>query len=256
MREDKSINKTVPPQSTSDETCYVSVTESGEYDELIVSSISISLISQFHKRVTETPLSGLSEREECVYKVSVDSRDYKTFVTIISKDLNTSGDSKISGIDGLQQSLIRSIYNGLPNKRIDVCKSYSSKLDECKGGSEELQDKLIGVQEKELNQLQKEIITLEQKLKKSKEDRLNLQYLKKREIEYKEKQKEEVRKTELIQRRGFLPKQIRFRGLYGHLKNNEKKVTNSTFRLIYKKYGIGLTQLKYNSKSSRNDKFN
>ena len=78
-----SSNQSVPSQtSNTSETCYLTVTAKGEYDELMVSSLSISLISQFHKRVINPPLEGLSSNEECVYEVSIDSRDLTTVVTI------------------------------------------------------------------------------------------------------------------------------------------------------------------------------
>ena len=122
---------TQPTQPSSDGTCYLTVTARGEYDEFNVSSFSTSLISKFHKRVIEPPASGISSTEECVYEVRVDSREFTTLVTISSKDLNTSGDSKESGNEGLQESILRALYNGLPNKREDICQSYGEKLVEC-----------------------------------------------------------------------------------------------------------------------------
>ena len=86
--------KTEPTQPSSTGTCYLTVMARGEYDELSVSSFSTSLISKFHKRVIEPPASGISSKEECVYEVRVDSREFTTLVTISGKDLNTSGDSK------------------------------------------------------------------------------------------------------------------------------------------------------------------
>ena len=100
-----SSTKTEPTQ-TSSGTCYLTVIARGEYDELSVSSFSTSLISKFHKRVIEPPASGISSKEECVYEVRVDSREFTTLVTIFSKDLNTSGDSKESGNEGLQESIL------------------------------------------------------------------------------------------------------------------------------------------------------
>ena len=100
------FTKTEPTQPSSDGTCYLTVMARGEYDELSVSSFSTSLISKFHKRVIEPPASGISSSEECVYEVRVDSREFTTLVTISSKDLNTSGDSKATGNEGLQESMV------------------------------------------------------------------------------------------------------------------------------------------------------
>ena len=149
-----SSTKTEPSQpSSSTDTCYLTVMARGEYDELSVSSLSTSLISKFHKRVVEPPASGISTKEECVYEVRVDSREFTTLVTISSKDLNTSGDSKTSGNEGLQESILRALYNGLPNKRDDICKTYGEKLVECGVDNKKLEKKLkkdFDVQEKNL----------------------------------------------------------------------------------------------------------
>ena len=127
-----SSNLSVPSQtSNTSETCYLNVTAKREYDEFSVLSFSISLISRFHRRVLEPPFEGLSANEKCVYEVSVDSRDFTTVVTISGSDLNTSGDSKQSGMDGLQESILRALLNGLPNKKDQICESYGEKLVEC-----------------------------------------------------------------------------------------------------------------------------
>ena len=149
---------TEPTQpSSSTDTCYLTVMARGEYDELSVSSFSTSLISKFHKRVIEPPASGISSTEECVYEVRVDSREFTTLVTISSKDLNTSGDSKTSGNEGLQESIIRALYNGLPNKRNDICKTYGEKLVECGVDNKKLKKKFKNDLELETKQLVEEI---------------------------------------------------------------------------------------------------
>ena len=90
----------------------------------------------------------------CIW-VSVDSRDFTTVVTISGSDLNTSGDSKQSGMDGLQESILRALLNGLPNKKDQICESYGEKLVECGVDSEKLEEKLKVVQEDEMRKLQR-----------------------------------------------------------------------------------------------------
>jgi len=147
----------------------------GEYDELSVSSLSTSLISKFHKRVIEPPASGISSKEECVYEVRVDSREFTTLVTISSNDLNTSGDTKASGNEGLQESILRALYNGLPNKREEICQTYGEKLVECGVDHKKLEKKLKDVLDVEEKQLQEEIRLLEQDVNTIRQDSVLLQ---------------------------------------------------------------------------------
>ena len=186
-----SSTKTEPTQTSSTGTCYLTVMARGEYDELSVSSLSTSLISKFHKRVIEPPASGISSTEECVYEVRVDSREFTTLVTISSKDLNTSGDSKESGNEGLQESILRALYNGLSNKREEICQSYGEKLVECGVDHKKLEKKLKDVLDVEEKQLQEEIRLLEQDVNTIRQDRLRIEKERNAEIQ---RQKDEATK--------------------------------------------------------------
>ncbi len=183
--------KTEPTQTSSTGTCYLTVMARGEYDELSVSSFSTSLISKFHKRVIEPPASGISSTEECVYEVRVDSREFTTLVTISSKDLNTSGDSKATGNEGLQESILRALYNGLSNKREEICQSYGEKLVECGVDHKKLEKKLKDVLDVEEKQLQEEIRLLEQDVNTIRQDRLRIEKERNAEIQ---RQKDEATK--------------------------------------------------------------
>ena len=93
-----------------DKPCYVSVTSSEDFNETLLSNISISVISQYLKNVNPFPSSGLKGKEHCIYEVTATLDGNKTFVTLQGKDLNSFGDATIVGTDGFQQSLLRSIY--------------------------------------------------------------------------------------------------------------------------------------------------
>ncbi len=111
--------------------CYVSVTSSDDFNQTLLSNISISVISQYLKNVKPFPSSGLSGKEHCIYEVTATLDGNKTFVTLQGKDLNSFGDATIVGTDGFQQSLLRSIYRSQRDKRELICSDYPKILEEC-----------------------------------------------------------------------------------------------------------------------------
>ena len=125
--------------------CYISVNSSDEFNQTLLSNISISIISQYFKEFKPLPPEGLSGSDNCIYDVSVSKEGGKTFVTLLGKDMNSFGDSNFVGIDGFQQSLLKSLYRSLSDKRKLICEGYGEYLVECGGGSS-LKDR--GVEEK------------------------------------------------------------------------------------------------------------
>ena len=115
----------------SGEKCYVLVESSKEFDSSLLSNISISLISKYLRQVEQVPLAGIST-DSCQYQVSVTKKDDTTFVTFNGEGLNSFGDSKLSGSDGFQQSIIKSLYRSLEDKRDFICQDYGKLLEECK----------------------------------------------------------------------------------------------------------------------------
>ena len=107
----------------SKENCYVVVESSKEFNSTFLSNISASIISQFLKEVEPIPPEGIS-RGACFYQVSVSKQQDTTFVTFKGKNLNSYGDSKLSGTDGFQQSLLKSLYRSLKRKRDLICEDY------------------------------------------------------------------------------------------------------------------------------------
>jgi hypothetical protein len=109
--------------------CYVSVTSSEDFNQTLLSNISISVISQYLKNVKPFPSSGLSGKEHCIYEVTATLDDNKTFVTLQGSNLNSFGDATIVGTDGFQQSLLRSIYRSQRDKRELICSDYPKILE-------------------------------------------------------------------------------------------------------------------------------
>ena len=110
--------------------CYVVVEASEEFNSTFLSNISVSIISQFLREVEPIPPEGVS-RESCLYQISVSKQQDTTFVTFKGKNLNSYGDSKLSGTDGFQQSLIKSLFRALKNKRHSICEGYGELLTQC-----------------------------------------------------------------------------------------------------------------------------
>ena len=113
--------------------CYVSVTSSDDFNQTLLSNISISVISQYLKNVKPFPSSGLSGKEHCIYEVTATLDGNKTFVTLQGNKLNSFGDATIAGTDGFQQAILRSIYRSQRDKRNLICSDYPKILEECGG---------------------------------------------------------------------------------------------------------------------------
>ena len=119
-----------PVIGQSDEKCYVVVDSSKDIDPSLLSNISISLISKFVRDVEQLPPSGIS-LDSCQYQISVSKNNDTTFVTFKGEGLNSYGDSKLSGSDGFQQSILKSLYRSLKDKRDIICQDYGTLLEEC-----------------------------------------------------------------------------------------------------------------------------
>ena len=116
-----------------DKPCYVSVTSSDEFNQTLLSNISISAISQYLKNVKPFPSSGLSGKGHCIYEVTATLDGNKTFVTLQGNNLNSFGDATIVGTDGFQEAILRSLYRSQRDKRELICSDYPKILEECGG---------------------------------------------------------------------------------------------------------------------------
>ena len=119
-----------PVIGQSEESCYVSLESSEDFNSRLLLHVSISLISQYLKQVNQIPPEGIS-LDSCIYTVLVDKEDKTTFVTLSGNNLNSFGDSELSGIDGFKQSVLRSFYRSLKEKRNSICDDYGLILEEC-----------------------------------------------------------------------------------------------------------------------------
>ena len=128
-----------------DKPCYVSVTSSEEFNQTLLSNISISAISQYLKNVKPFPSPGLSGEGHCIYEVTATLDNKKTFVTLQGNELNSFGDATILGIDGFQQAILRSLYRSQRDKRELICSDYPKILEECGDEVEKSEKKKVVV---------------------------------------------------------------------------------------------------------------
>ena len=89
-------------------------------------------------KVEKIPLIGLGDSEKCIYEVSFEEQGDTLFTTISGEGLNSYGDSKLFGSDGFQQSLLKSLYRSLEDKRKKICEDYGELIVKC--GSVVVQD--------------------------------------------------------------------------------------------------------------------
>jgi hypothetical protein len=83
------LTSTLFGQST-ERPCYISVNASDEFNQTLLSNISISIISQYYKEIKPLPPEGLSGSDNCIYDVAVFSEGGRTFVTLQGKDMHVS----------------------------------------------------------------------------------------------------------------------------------------------------------------------
>ena len=135
-----STEKVIPTDSTptqiktdstvSQESCYLLVKNKTDFDDDVLSNISIALISQFFREIKKIPIQGLKE-DACIYEVTFAKTVDTTFLSFTGKNLNSYGDSKMSGADAAQQALLKALYRSQRNKREVICEDYGEYLEEC-----------------------------------------------------------------------------------------------------------------------------
>ena len=139
------LSSTVNGQS--DDKCYVVVDSSENINPSLLLNVSISLISKFVRDVEDIPVMGIT-MDSCHYQVAGIKNNETTFVTFKGEGLNSYGDSKLPGSDGFQQSILKSLYRALRDKRNIICKDYGTLLDECNKAAKKETGVMFGIQSK------------------------------------------------------------------------------------------------------------
>ena len=95
----------------------------------LVYEIGLSLISRYIAEVKPLPPSGIPS-DACIYNVLVTINEEKVISTITTTDLNAFGESRKKGEDGVQESILKALYNTLESKREEICNDYGSFLNQ------------------------------------------------------------------------------------------------------------------------------
>jgi hypothetical protein len=95
----------------------------------LVYEIGLSLISRYIAEVKPLPPSGIPS-DACIYNVLVTINEEKVISTITATDLNAFGESRKKGEDGVQESILKALYNTLESKREEICNDYGSFLNQ------------------------------------------------------------------------------------------------------------------------------
>ncbi len=113
--------------------CYVAVDSSGSYDQLTVTSISLTLLRQFvDSNVQSAPISGFSEKG-CLYRINVTEQETGIKVFIFGPKISDYGKSQLRGEPGLEQAVLRGIFKSLDKQIDSICNKYGVVLkEECK----------------------------------------------------------------------------------------------------------------------------
>ena len=110
--------------------CYLRTEASKGINQKLLANISFSLISQYLGDLEPLPAGGVSGNI-CIYDISVIKDFESTFANFQGKNLNSYGDSKLPGTDGLQHSILKALFRSLSNKRSKICEDYGKLLEEC-----------------------------------------------------------------------------------------------------------------------------
>ncbi|MBU2646168.1 hypothetical protein KKI24_15795 [bacterium] len=115
--------------------CYVVVESTGNYEQLTISAIATSLLRKFiDPNITPVPIAGFPEKA-CTYRINISEKTGAIKAFIFGTAISEYGTSELRAEKGLEQALLKAIYNGTLDKttRGNICSSYKYLLnEECK----------------------------------------------------------------------------------------------------------------------------
>ena len=112
--------------------CYVDLENKTKIDNDLILNISMSIISKFVTKIMPPPASGISYKNDCFYRVSLQSAGDELFLTFSGKGLKSFGSSKKKGSDGFKEALVLALLRGVEDQREKICREYGKDLEDCK----------------------------------------------------------------------------------------------------------------------------
>lgn len=118
-------------QSATAEQCYVVVEKSGNYNPAIIESLSVSLISKYIQPISAVPLSGIKEKD-CSFFINLTESLSGFQYSLSSKTINSMGTSRKPGMNGVTQSLLRTISRSSEEGHLKakICSDYPELMKE------------------------------------------------------------------------------------------------------------------------------
>ncbi len=116
------------------EECYVMIDKSANLNPKIVTASAVSLLSRYVEKVEFAPPGGFGIKE-CTYRVSLSESREGFFLTLSGRKINSIGESKLQGVKGFNQALLRSILRSIDDDKTKkrFCRDNRQLLDnECK----------------------------------------------------------------------------------------------------------------------------
>jgi formylglycine-generating enzyme required for sulfatase activity len=114
--------------------CYLRVEKPGSYDPELINENAVAHISNFVELVKPLPPGGISASEQCFYNINIVENSSGIIVTVRGTQINGSGDSKLRGLDGFQQAILRAIAKAKPDQLNRMCNAYPTLMkDNCTG---------------------------------------------------------------------------------------------------------------------------
>ena len=112
--------------------CYVDLENKTKIDNDLILNISMSIIGKFVTKIMPAPVSGISYKNDCFYRVSLQSAGDELFLTFSGKGLKSFGSSKKKGSDGFKEALVLALLRGVEDQREKICREYGKDLEDCK----------------------------------------------------------------------------------------------------------------------------
>ena len=112
--------------------CYVDLENKTKIDNDLILNISMSIISKFVTKIMPPPASGISYKNDCFYRVSLQTAGDELFLTFSGKGLKSFGSSKKKGSDGFKEALVLALLRGVEDQREKICREYGKDLEDCK----------------------------------------------------------------------------------------------------------------------------
>ncbi|MCP4756408.1 MAG: DUF4384 domain-containing protein [Proteobacteria bacterium] len=114
--------------------CYVLVEKAGNFDPTIILNSTVSMVGRYIEEVKVPPPGGL-RMDACIYSLSLTESMDGFLLSLSGKKINAMGDSKLRGMKGFTQALLRAIFRSIDNddKRTTLCRNHGRFLtNDCK----------------------------------------------------------------------------------------------------------------------------